>query len=131
MTAKTATADDGAVGARIAALRKARGLTQTALGVAIGVTFQQIQKYEKGTNRIGAGRLQDIAKFLEVSISTLYGGGTDAPEQHELVDLFLLPGAAELLKAFATIENAELRRNVLAIASTAARISTGPVAGNG
>lgn len=131
MTPKTPTDEDAVIGARITALRKARGLTQTALGEAIGVAFQQVQKYEKGKNRIGAGRLQGIAKFLEVPVSTLYDGDTGAPEQHDLVDLFLMPGAAELLKAFATIENAELRRNVLAIASTAARISTGPVVGNG
>lgn len=131
MTARVATIEDQAVGARITALRKARGLTQTDLGTAAGVTFQQIQKYEKGTNRIGASRLQEIARILKVPVSRLYDGETGAPEQHELVDLFLLPGAAELLKAFAEIKNTDLRRNILALASTAARISTGPVAGNG
>jgi transcriptional regulator with XRE-family HTH domain len=131
MTPKTATVDDGVVGARITALRKARGLPQTALGQAVGVTFQQVQKYEKGMNRIGAGRLQEIAKFLNVPVSTLYGDETEAPERSGLFELLALPGATELLKTFAMIENPELRSNILSITSTAARMSMGPVAGNG
>jgi transcriptional regulator with XRE-family HTH domain len=58
---KLATEADRTIGSRIAALRSAQGLSQTMLGQAIGVSFQQVQKYEKGRNRIGAGRLQAIA----------------------------------------------------------------------
>jgi transcriptional regulator with XRE-family HTH domain len=56
---------DRHVGRRIRVRRRALGISQTALGEAVGVTFQQIQKYENGTNRIGAGRLQEIADALE------------------------------------------------------------------
>lgn len=131
MTQKLATADDHALGVRITALRKARGLSQTEVGKALGVTFQQVQKYERGKNRIGAGRLQAIANLFEVPVSSLYGDVDDNVAEAEIFGLIALPGAADLLRAFAKIDNAELRLNVLAIASTAARISTGPVAGDG
>lgn len=131
MTQKLATADDHALGVRITALRKAKGLSQTEVGKALGVSFQQVQKYERGTNRIGAGRLHAIANFFAVPVSSLYGDADDPAGELEIFGLIALPGAADLLRAFAKIDNAELRRNVLAIASTAARISTGPVAGNG
>lgn len=58
---KCATDQDRLVGERIHVLRKSKGLTQTELGRAIGVTFQQVQKYENGMNRVGASRLSDIA----------------------------------------------------------------------
>jgi transcriptional regulator with XRE-family HTH domain len=106
-------------------------LSQAQLGKALGVTFQQVQKYENGKNRIGAGRLQAIANLFEVPVSSLFGDVDDTAEESEIFGLIALPGAADLLRAFAKIDNAELRRNVLAIAFTAARISTGPVAGNG
>ncbi|CAO4145767.1 hypothetical protein DHODJN_09825 [Methylorubrum extorquens] len=61
VTPKRATEQDRIVGERIHVLRKSKGLSQTALGSAIGVTFQQIQKYENGLNRVGAGRLSEIA----------------------------------------------------------------------
>lgn len=131
VTQKLATADDHALGVRITALRKAKGLSQTEVGKALGVSFQQVQKYERGLNRIGAGRLHSIANFFAVPVSSLYGDADDPAGELEIFGLIALPGAADLLRAFAKIDNAELRRNVLAIASTAARISTGPVAGNG
>ena len=55
MRPKEATEVDQTVGARITAMRRAKGLSQSDLGIAVGVTFQQIQKYEKGINRVGAG----------------------------------------------------------------------------
>lgn len=58
---------DVAVGARIRLLRKLRGLSQQALAESAGVTFQQIQKYEKGTNRVSSSRLHQIARVLKVA----------------------------------------------------------------
>jgi transcriptional regulator with XRE-family HTH domain len=130
MRPKAATDIDLAVGARISALRKIRGLSQTALGEALGVTFQQIQKYERGQNRIGASRLREVAKFFGVPVVSLFGDDAEATTQSDTFALLQLPGAVELLKAFVTIKNAELRRNVVAIAKTAARICAGPVAVN-
>ena len=126
MSPKDASDTDQIVGARIAALRKARGLSQTALGNAVGVTFQQIQKYEKGMNRVGAGRLQVIAKFLEVPVATIFGDDTEAEFQADALDILNLPGAAELLKAFGEIENRQVRRDVLALVRTIARTRAQP-----
>lgn len=128
MRAKEATEVDQTVGARITAMRRAKGLSQSDLGIAAGVTFQQIQKYEKGINRVGAGRLQQIAKCLDVSVSALFED--DAEMAKPPGDLLLLgtPGAVTLLQAFAEIENDELRRNVLAIVRNVARVSARPTA---
>src|SRR6266705_3147392 len=60
---------DAEIGKRIRARRLERGLSQTELGQRLGVTFQQVQKYEKGTNRVGAGRLQRVAEILDVPIT--------------------------------------------------------------
>ena len=65
---------DIAVGARVRRLRQARGMSQEKLGEHLGITFQQIQKYEKGTNRIGAGRLSQIARVLDVEVAKLFDG---------------------------------------------------------
>jgi transcriptional regulator with XRE-family HTH domain len=128
MSPKDATNIDQVVGARIATMRKAKGFSQTALGDFVGVTFQQIQKYEKGLNRVGAGRLQSIAKFLEIPVATLFSDETEAKTQAGAFDILNLPGAVELLEAFASIEGVQLRRNVLSLARTAARMRARPSA---
>lgn len=71
MSARTATSFDKAVGGLIRARRLALGVSQTALADVIGVTFQQVQKYEKGTNRISIGTLVEIAAALSTSIQAL------------------------------------------------------------
>jgi transcriptional regulator with XRE-family HTH domain len=70
--AKRADATDTYVGERIKALRTAAGLSQTELGNRIGVTFQQVQKYEKGGNRVAAGRLAQIADLLDAKITDFF-----------------------------------------------------------
>ncbi|CAO4133403.1 helix-turn-helix domain-containing protein [Methylorubrum extorquens] len=121
---KQATKQDVIVGLRIQALRKSRGLSQTALGVAIGVTFQQIQKYENSTNRVGASRLSDIARVLGAPVSVFFEEGNDAAAQEktEVFDFLRAPGAVDLLNAFITIEDDRLRREVLALVRSAARM---------
>jgi transcriptional regulator with XRE-family HTH domain len=123
MMPKQTTDVDRLVGLRITALRKARGLSQTALGTAVGVTFQQVQKYEKGLNRVGAGRLSEIAHLLEVPVSAFFeeADGATAQKQTEVVDFLRVHGAVDLLRAFATIEDDQLRRKVLAIVRSVAR----------
>lgn len=71
--AKAATAEDIAIGEKLRACRALRGMSQTALGDAIGVSFQQVQKYEKGTNRISGSRLRKAAKALGVQVVELIG----------------------------------------------------------
>jgi transcriptional regulator with XRE-family HTH domain len=126
MSTRGATGTDQIVGARITALRKAKGLSQTALGTALGVTFQQVQKYEKGLNRVGAGRIQVIAKFFDVPVAMLFGDDKEANQQPIAFEFLNIPGAVELLKAFAAIEDVQLRRDVLTLARTVARMRAQP-----
>ena len=130
MTPKDANETDQIVGARIAAMRKAKGFSQTALGNFVGVSFQQIQKYEKGLNRVGAGRLQSIAKFLDVPVAMLFSNETDAEFQADTLDILNLPEAVELLKTFGEIQNRHVRRDVLALVRTIARTGAQPGAEN-
>ena len=78
---------DRQIGQNLRRLRKTAGLSQTQLGEAIGVRFQQIQKYEAGANRITAARLKDIADALNVSVLALYG----AVGERDLAKPVLLP----------------------------------------
>ena len=124
MMPKQTTDVDRLVGIRITALRKARGLSQTALGNAVGVTFQQVQKYEKGQNRVGAGRLREIARLLEVPVSAFFEdeGQTEGP-QEDVFGFLSAHGAIELLRAYASIQDDQVRRDVLSIVRAAARLS--------
>lgn len=119
---KQTTDVDRLVGLRITALRKARGLSQTALGTAVGVTFQQVQKYEKGQNRVGAGRLREIARLLEVPVSAFFEENEDGGTQSDVFGFLGTQGAIEVLRAYALIEDDQLRRDILAIVRTAARM---------
>src|SRR5215469_7630290 len=69
---------DVLVGARIRVLRQRRKMSQTELGKALGVTFQQVQKYEKGINRVGASRLHLVATALEVPVSEFFASASEA-----------------------------------------------------
>src|SRR5437899_2728342 len=92
------------------------GLTQTELGARVGVTFQQIQKYEKGTNRIGASRLQQIADVLRTPVPALFDGvptaAHDPPEQSPRY-LLAKPHALRLLQAFDQIKDETTQMAVL------------------
>src|ERR1700712_2876836 len=127
MMPKQTTDVDRLVGIRITALRKARGLSQTALGTAVGVTFQQVQKYEKGQNRVGAGRLREIARLLEVPVSAFFEENEGGAQGQEDVFGFLSAhGAIELLRAYALIHDDQMRRDVLAIVRTASKLGQAP-----
>ena len=107
------------VGHRIRIERLARGLSQTALANQLGVTFQQVQKYEKGVNRVGAGRLTKIAEVLGIEVGTFFGGkemlGSEPPKEGEASPLKLLTvsGAFRLLRGYAAIEDSNLRRAIV------------------
>jgi transcriptional regulator with XRE-family HTH domain len=122
------TKQDRIVGERIQKLRRAKGLSLTALGQAVGITFQQIQKYENGVNRIGASRLSDIARILEVPVSTLlddnYGDVVD--QRVEAFGFLRANGAVELLRAFSAIDDDLMRREVLAIVRSVVRLQQRP-----
>jgi transcriptional regulator with XRE-family HTH domain len=111
---------DVEVGHRIRIERLARGLSQTALANQLGVTFQQVQKYEKGVNRVGAGRLTKIAEVLGVAVGSFFTGkevldsevDRDA-DQASPLKLLTVSGAFRLLRAYSEIEDSELRRCIV------------------
>jgi transcriptional regulator with XRE-family HTH domain len=123
------------VGHRIRIERLARGLSQTALANQLGVTFQQVQKYEKGVNRVGAGRLTKIAAVLGIEVSTFFGAkemgeGDDAPKESGAASplkLLTVSGAFRLLRAYGDIEDSNLRRSIVDLVeqiSSQKRLST-------
>jgi transcriptional regulator with XRE-family HTH domain len=105
---------DKDIGARVRLARKGRGLSQTELGQALGVTFQQVQKYERGTNRISSSALILIARQLQVSPLELLG--VDAERSEMDWELLEAPGAYELLRSYRRIVSPKLRRLVLDLA---------------
>lgn len=120
------------VGARVRSCRESRGLSQDALARQIGISFQQLQKYEKGTNRISVGRLQEIARVLDVPVGQFFKG---ADEQAALGDRNPYPDSAEfiatvegleLVRAFRRIKSAEARKQVLALVKTLAMHDAAP-----
>ena len=109
---------DVEVGQRIRIQRLAAGLSQSELAERIGVTFQQVQKYEKGMNRVGAGRLTKIARVLNVPIGSFF----DGREEIEKVALqgfesplaaMAQPYAYRLLRAYAAISDPDLRQTIV------------------
>ncbi len=108
------------VGQRIRIQRMATGLSQTTLADQLGVTFQQVQKYEKGVNRVGAGRLTKIAKVLGVPIGTFFGsadaGTIERSDRHTAsspLKLLTVPGALRLLRAYGQLNDGKMRRSIV------------------
>jgi transcriptional regulator with XRE-family HTH domain len=98
------------VGSKVRALRLERQMSQEKLGDALGLTFQQVQKYEKGTNRISAGRLQRIAAILEVPVSVFFADANPpAGGAESLFDLVDTGSALRLLRAYSRIPSPALK----------------------
>ena len=102
-------------------------MSQERLGESLGITFQQIQKYEKGTNRVGASRLQSIASTMGVPVAFFFEGApsgdaapgfAEAPQQEFSVDHLSSPEGIQLQRAFARIRDAKVRRRVLDLVKT-------------
>lgn len=118
------------LGMRIRARRKQRGMTQTQLGQSLGLTFQQVQKYEQGSNRISAARLPHVAQALDVPLSYFYEGFPESlraaapPGLADSQDRFHDPQTEdmaeqqELLAAFHNIRSPEKRRLIIALLKT-------------
>ena len=106
---------DTLVGRNVRILRKNRGMSQTELANKIGVTFQQVQKYENGSNRIGSGRLHRISIVLNVPITTLFDGVDHSVDsQPDLTPSAMLTGpyALRLLRAFSQLADTGLRKSI-------------------
>ena len=128
---KSASDVDRHVGSRVRLQRQILGLTQSALAERLGVSFQQVQKYEKGANRIGASRLQQIAQALRVPISSFYEGapnsdGTPAGDESSSTEvmarLLSHQEGLRLMSAFSTIQQGELRLRLVEMAETLAAL---------
>ncbi|HEX2257547.1 MAG TPA: helix-turn-helix transcriptional regulator [Afifellaceae bacterium] len=120
---------DRHIGRQLRLARKLQGFSQEDLADKLGVTFQQVQKYEKGTNRVSASRLHQAALILGVPISFFFptGDGPDEapassgrPERQRVMDFSASPEAADLIIAFSQIQDARLRRRVLELVRTMA-----------
>jgi transcriptional regulator with XRE-family HTH domain len=104
---------DVMVGARIRVFRIHRRISQTDLAEQIGVTFQQVQKYEKGTNRIGASRLSRIATVLGISVGELFESSEEkAGDSALLFRLLAEPGALRVLKAYSRTSDSRVRHAI-------------------
>ena len=117
------TQTDVLVGSRVRVRRLELGLSQTALANELGVTFQQVQKYEKGTNRIGASRLHAMARVLGVPVTYFFP--TDGPQgtakPTEVLNLLSIPGAVDLLRDYGAISDRLARKALVVMARTLAR----------
>jgi transcriptional regulator with XRE-family HTH domain len=113
MLARTPDSLDVLVGARIRILRRHRGMSQGDLAGKIGVTFQQVQKYEKGANRVGASRLSRIASVLGVSVGELFEPSENkSAAAKSPFRLLAEQDALRVLTAFSRTTNPRLRRAI-------------------
>ena len=110
---------DIALGSRVRLRRKELSLSQDQLARAIGITFQQVQKYEHGTNRISFSRLVEISDALECSVGDLIGNLDKSKSSGSFsrqVAYLTEPGATDLLEAYASIDSPKRRRAILNLA---------------
>src|SRR6476620_107288 len=117
------TQTDVLVGSRVRVRRLELGLSQTALANELGVTFQQVQKYEKGTNRIGASRLHAMARVLGVPVTYFFpaDGPQGTAKPTEVLNLLSIPGAVDLLRDYSAITDRLARKALVVMARTLAR----------
>jgi transcriptional regulator with XRE-family HTH domain len=114
---------DKHVGSRVRMRRMMLSMSQEKLGGALGLTFQQVQKYEKGTNRIGASRLQQISHILQVPVAFFFEGAPtshpptdgmgEAPSPTYVSDFLATSDGLALTKAFMEIKEPKLRRRIV------------------
>jgi transcriptional regulator with XRE-family HTH domain len=105
---------DSLVGGRIRLLRKRRKMSQSDLGKALGVTFQQIQKYENGKNRVGASRLHLVATALNVPINELFDGASETGRTLKATKTLAFDSQAlRIAEAFVKISDRELRSSLV------------------
>jgi transcriptional regulator with XRE-family HTH domain len=116
---------DKHVGSRVRMRRMMLGMSQEKLGNALGLTFQQVQKYEKGTNRIGASRLQQIAHIVQVPVAFFFEGApavgnsprhdgmSEAPSPAYVSEFLATSDGLALTKAFMRIGDSKLRRRIV------------------
>ncbi|WP_445502642.1 helix-turn-helix domain-containing protein [Microvirga sp. G4-2] len=126
---KSTSSIDKEIGTRVRMRRISIGMSQEKLGEMLGLTFQQVQKYEKGMNRISVGRLVDIAKILGVDIHFFFNGiksGKTEPGFAEeeappyLVDVMSTPEGLQLIRTFTSIKSAKVRKSIVQLVTSLA-----------
>lgn len=121
---------DAEVGHRIRIHRNARGMSQSALAAKLGLTFQQVQKYEKGVNRVGAGRLTRIAGILAIPVTALLGGDAERPKTQSssadsnVLACLSMPGAVRLVQAYVQLPTPALRSTIVDLVEQMAQAKT-------
>ncbi|OLP59127.1 transcriptional regulator [Xaviernesmea oryzae] len=121
MSANAPNAIDVYVGSRLKARRVLLGMSQTVLGERLGITFQQIQKYEKGVNRMGASRLQAASEILGVPVSYFFeeseptGRGVPDSELAAVTDFLATREGLALNRAFSSIRDVNVRKGLVAL----------------
>ena len=132
MQAKLPSPIDVHVGTQIRMRRKSLGMSQSALAGRLGITFQQVQKYEKGANRVGASRLQAIASILGVDVSSLFANATPDgdPANPALGTINAMQSFVasnegfSLNQAFSRIKSSTVRRSIVALVTSLAASET-------
>jgi len=109
--ARSALDADLHVGLKVRKARKAMDMSQTELGNQLGVSFQQIQKYEKGSNRIGSGRLWEISRVLQVPIDYFFDGIDESVSSENAVPWWLL----DLAKQIESIKDEKLQKQIISL----------------
>src|SRR5258708_27848277 len=130
------------VGSRIRLRRTLLGMSQQKLGEAIGLTFQQVQKYERGTNRVGSSRMFELARVLDVQVSYFFeemgsevaargrqhafGIAVDAPAANAAADPMTKRGTLELVRAYYTITDPKVRKRLFEMTKALAAAAAMP-----
>ena len=120
---------NGAMGKRLKSRRRQLGLSQESLSLALDVTFEQVQKYEAGTERIEAGRLLEIAEILKVPVLFLFGDAlgrtNDREGENDVLEFLDTAYALRLVQAFRRIENRQIRQSIIELVEQVAIDSAG------
>ena len=133
MAARVPNPIDAYIGSRLRFQRMMLGMTQDSLATALGITFQQVQKYEKGINRIGAARLQAVSGLLCVPVSFFFQQDSDRPltlagvgvadEANRAAEFLSSREGIALNKAFVKVKNPKTRKSIIALARVLAKVS--------
>jgi transcriptional regulator with XRE-family HTH domain len=123
MSKRRASASDAVVGKNIEVCRLALRMSQPELGEAIGVSFQKVQKYEKGTKRVGSGRLVLVAQALQIPVAVLLKGVPGADRNADARIPGILGDRLRLARAIALIDDTDVCRNLMLLTESFARLS--------
>lgn len=126
MKTRKPSAVDKLVGQRVRIARKVAKLSQTKLAQGAGVTYQQIQKYENGTDRVGAGRLYQIALLTDQPIGFFFSPASESDSNGSSEDMLSDPHIQKLISVVARVKNRDLVFNLVRIADTFAATATEP-----